>query len=164
LESTIRAFGLAFSPSAENIKLIEGYIKAADDSIKSSAIKVLCNKSYWGLSEKYLGFLLAIIGRDHCWELSESQIAAFGAIGEYLHDTNSKGVFSVMLSLFDKELADYLQAPDQYFLRTRLENIYLTLDFGIRGRRALIEARVGSRKFPDDISKELMDKVKSKTK
>lgn len=163
LDCTVRAFGLAFPATPENVELIERYlISNTDDIVLSGVLQTLCSDSSWGLIEQYLGQLLFLISKEKAYDYSETQIAAFRILGNYLFKRDNLEVYSKLLKMFTEELAFCLENPKDHFLKGRLENIYLTLDTGLRGRKALLEHRVGKMRIPEDIKNDVLESIKRK--
>lgn len=159
LEQAIRSFGLACSPTLDNIKIIEIFLSSKSDIVLSGAIKVLCANSYWGLVVSYIDTLKSFLKKEDAYELSETQIAVFSVLGEYLHKTSDPNMYEYIYSLFITELEEYKDNPD-FFFKARLERMYHCLDTGIRGRIAEVEYRVGLLEFPKDINQNvIMDVV-----
>lgn len=158
LEMAIRAFGLANEPTKENISALEKFLSSNSDIVLSGTFKVLCDRSYWGLTKNYLPNLLIILTKENAFDLSETQIIALSVLGEYLNETQDVSVFRVLFDMLSTELLEYEQNND-YFLKARLERLYHCLDVAIRGRLAELEFRVGRMKIPDDFDNKVLQKV-----
>ena len=158
LGQAIRAFGLSNSASYENICKVEKYITSKSDIVLSSVVKVLCDKSYWGLSENYIEKLKVFLKKEDAFELSETQIAVFSVMGEYLNRTSDAELYKFLYEMFVKELEEYKREQD-YFQKGRLEDMYHCLDVGIRGRTAELDYRVGRMELPNDIDEEIMKDI-----
>ena len=155
LEQAIRAFGLSNSASPENICRVEKYLETKSDIVLSGVVKVLCAKSYWGLAENYMERLKEFLKKEDAFELSETQIAVFSVMGEYLNSTSDPELYEFLYEMFVKELEEYKNDRD-YFQKARLERMYHCLDVGIRGRIAELEYRVGRMELPDDVDEKIM--------
>jgi hypothetical protein len=155
LEQAIRAFGLSNKATDENILKIEKYLDSKSDIVLSGVVKVLGAQSYWGLAGNYIDKLKGFLKKEDAFEWSETQIAAFSVLGEYLNNTSDAELFEFLLQMFVNELEEYRSDPD-YFQKARLERMYHCLDFGIRGSAAELEYRVGRMEFPDNVDEEIM--------
>ncbi len=158
LEQAIRAFGLCNRSSNENVCIIEKYFSSKSDIVLSGVVKVLCAQSYWGLAGNYVEKLKGFLKKEDAFELSETQIAVFSVLGEYLNKTCDVELYEVIYEMFVNELQEYICDPD-YFQKVRLERMYHCLDYGIRGGVSELEYRVGRMELPKDIDEDIMMEI-----
>lgn len=139
LNQAIRAFGFAYPPSAENIKIIEKFLQykatefGFDDIIKASVLNVLCKQRWWGLAKEYLPLLktYALMNSD---DYSETQIATFSILGEYIYSSKDYETLKFIYGLFEKRFMQYKEGTDE-----TLDDIYRCLNVAMYGPVALID-------------------------
>lgn len=139
LNRAIRAFGFAYPPSGENIKIIEDFLQykateiGFDDIVRASAINVLCRPWWWGLSKDYLT-LLKEYASENSDEWYETQIAAFSILGEYLYNSQDVETLQFVYDLFEERLSLYKMGTD-----VTLDMMYRCLKEAVYGPVVLIE-------------------------
>ena len=139
LNQAIRAFGFAYPPSAENIKIIENFLQhkatefGFDDIIRASVLNVLCKQWWWGLAKEYLPLLktYALMNSD---DYSETQIATFSILGEYIYSSKDFETLKFVYDLFEKRFLQYKEGTDD-----TLDDIYKCLNVAMYGHAALID-------------------------
>ena len=139
LNQAIRAFGFAYPPSAENIKIIENFLQhkatefGFDDIIRASVLNVLCKQWWWGLAKEYLPLLkkYALMNSD---DYSETQIATFSILGEYIYSSKDFETLKFVYGLFEKRFLQYKEGTDD-----TLDDIYKCLNVAMYGPATLID-------------------------
>lgn len=139
LNQAIRAFGFAYPPSAENIKIIENFLQhkatefGFDDIIRASVLNVLCKQWWWGLAKEYLPLLktYALMNSD---DYSETRIATFSILGEYIYSSKDFETLKFVYGLFEKRFLQYKEGTDD-----TLDDIYKCLNVAMYGHAALID-------------------------
>ena len=157
LNQAIRAFGFAYPRSAENIKIIENFLQykakefGFDDIIRASVLNVLCKKWWWGLAKEYLPWLktYALMSSD---DYSETQIATFSILGEYIYSSKDFETLKFVYGLFEKRLQQYEEGTDD-----TLDDIYRCLNVAMYGPAVLIDNyHISSSK---DINQNLINQI-----
>lgn len=139
LNQAIRAFGFAYPPSAENIKIIEKFLQykatefGFDDIIRASVLNVLCKQRWWGLAKEYLPLIktYALMNSD---DYSETQIATFSILGEYIYSSKDFETLKFVYGLFEKRFMQYKEGTDD-----TLDDIYKCLNVAMYGPVALLD-------------------------
>ena len=158
LNQAIRAFGFAYPPSEENVKIVEKFLQykatelGFDDIIRASALNVLCKQWWWGLAKEYLPLLktYALMNSD---DYSETQIATFSILGEYIYNSKDYEALEFVYGLFEKRLLQYEEGTDDNTLNV----IYKCLNVAMYGPVALVDNyHISS---PKDINQNLMAQI-----
>ena len=158
LNQAIRAFGFAYPPSEENVKIVEKFLQykatelGFDDIIRASALNVLCKQWWWGLAKEYLPLLktYALMNSD---DYSETQIATFSILGEYIYNSKDYETLKFVYELFEKRLLQYEEGTDD----NTLNGIYKCLNVAMYGPVALVDNyHISS---PKDINQNLIDQI-----
>lgn len=140
LNQAIRAFGFAYPPSEENVKIVEKFLQykatelGFDDIIRASALNVLCKQWWWGLAKEYLPLLktYALMNSD---DYSETQIATFSILGEYIYNSKDYETLKFVYELFEKRLLQYEEGTDD----NKLNGIYKCLNVAMYGPAVLVD-------------------------
>lgn len=157
LNQAIRAFGFAYPPSTENIKIIEKFLQykatefGFDDIIRATVLNVLCKQWWWGLAKEYLPLLktYALLNSD---DYSETQIATFSILGEYIYSSKDFETLKFVYVLFEKRFLQYEEGTDD-----TLDDIYRCLNVAMYGPTALIDNyHISSSK---DINQNLINQI-----
>ena len=158
LNQAIRAFGFAYPPSEENVKIIEKFLQyeatelGFDDIIRASALNVLCKQWWWGLAKEYLPLLktYALMNSD---DYSETQIATFSILGEYIYNSKDYETLKFVYELFEKRLLQYEEGTDDNTLNV----IYKCLNVAMYGPAVLVDNyHISS---PKDINQNLINQI-----
>jgi len=140
IEHTIKEFADTHPADSYSIKIIEKYLNYEDDDnvkqdiARANALKVLCRKDYWGMTEQYTEIIKHYISIDD-WHFSDTEIVAFSVLGEYLHDTPKAELFKFLTDILTKEVDKYKNERDPE-VRGRINRIFSCLHEALYGSLA----------------------------
>lgn len=154
VDDFIMEFARANTATNSTIMFIEKYLEFQDedncleDVVRASALKVLCSKNYWGLTENYLETLKHYV-KTTDWRYSETQIVAFSILASYLYESPSADILEFLISILNKELDSYDKNQD-IETQNRIESIYRCLFEALNGELSSIGLISNKIKIPED--------------
>jgi len=153
----VRILALAEEATKQNVALVERYFNnESDDCTLRDVIYALCH--YWHGTRPHTDKLLEFASFGKWPYNSETVIASFSALGEYLEETHDARIYGVILKIVEEQLHRPHRLDEEEYLLIAYKSLWR----GLMGPRRTLKAEFAIQSR-DDIESELLEAARERS-